>query len=182
MKCQSCKVKINSSFAFAIKNNQCPACGNSIMDSKKLASYLSLQSLLDNNFSDIDTEKVVNLIVANFEIKQLFKEELTNGHVDDIVEVNEEMSGDDNNEGEVSDPDVASDEEYKKRQMADAKETLKKLREEALNEATAEHWGLGEADGLVNPATLSVEEKLKYDKQQRAENISSGTRGAFRRG
>lgn len=151
------------------------------MDGKKLASYLSLQSLLSNNFSNIDAEQVANLIVANFEIKQLFKEELTSETTEGITEVVEEDE-DTSNEQEVVDPDVLSDKEHKKRQMADAKETLKKMREEALSEATAEHWGLGDANGLVNPATLTVEEKIQYDKQQRAENISSGARGAFRRG
>lgn len=151
------------------------------MEGNKLASYLSLQSLLGNNFPDIDVERVANLVVANFEIKQLFKEEFTSEPVEGITEEESEVVVEEDEE-EVVDPDVMADEEYKQRQMADAKETLKKLREEALSEATAEHWGLGEANGLVNPAALSVEEKLQYEKEQRAQNIASGSRGAFRRG
>lgn len=179
MKCQNCNIKVNSSFAYALRMNQCPACGKTIMEQKQLASYLSLQSLLENNFPDIDSEKVSNLIIANFEIKQLFKEDLTSASQEDIVEFEEgdEEDTEDDEEEVVVDPD----EEHKKRQMADAKERLKKLREEALNEATADHWGLGEADGLVNPATLTVEEKQRWDQQQRQQKIESGTGGAFRR-
>jgi len=150
------------------------------MDSKKLASYLSLQSLLENNFPEIDVEKVSNLVVANFEIKQLFKEELTSEATGGITE--EESEDVVEEEYEDVDPDVVADEEHKRRQMAESKEILKRMREEALTEATAEHWGLGEANGLINPATLSVEEKLQYEREQSTQNITSGARGSFRRG
>lgn len=187
MKCQNCGTKISASFTFAIKNNQCPACGHSIMDSKKLGSYLSLQSLLETKLPDIDSQKVANLIVTNFEVKQLFQEDLNSeteegssnneeSHAkESVVEVDEDDSYEENE-------DVKYDEEYKAKQMEDARERLKSLREEALSEATAEHWGLGDANGLVNPATLSVEEKLRWEQDQRRQNIESGSAGAFRRG
>lgn len=183
MKCQSCKIKIDSSFAHAIKMNQCPACGEAIMDHKKLGSYLSLQSLLESKLPDVDSEKVANLIVANFEVRQLFKEEDdTSSPGQGIIEVGDEESEESVVVEEDIDPDVASDNEHKKAQMADAKERLRRMREEALTEATAEHWGLGDANGLVNPAALSVEEKLRWEREQRQQNITSGAGGAFRRG
>jgi hypothetical protein len=73
MQCESCNVVIRPEFTHAIKNNQCPACGQGIMQQAKLASYLSLRSLLESNVNDIDAETVASLIVANFELKQLFK-------------------------------------------------------------------------------------------------------------
>ena len=74
MKCKSCRIVIEKVFSFAIKNNQCPACGKHIMSPEKLATFTSLQELIKGNFSDVDAEKVANLVVANFELKQLFKE------------------------------------------------------------------------------------------------------------
>lgn len=166
MKCKSCNVKIDSSFSFAIKNNQCPACGDVIMDTARLNTFLSLRALLDSNFKNIDTEKVANLIVANFELKQLFKEELTSEDKEGITSLEDE------------DPDS----EHKETQMAEAKVLLKKMREEALDEAEADHWGLGDANGLVDAADTSVEGRMRLEQQQRADNIASGAQGSFRRG
>jgi len=170
MKCQNCNVAVGQQFSHAIQNNQCPACGKPIMEQVKLASYLGLKTLLHNNFPTADAEKIATLVVANFELKQLFKEELTDGVSEDIV-VEEEI-----------DPDVLADEESKVKQKAEAKDILQKMRQEALDEAEADHWGLGNANGLVSDDGITHEDVNRMKQNQSAENIASGARGSFSRG
>jgi len=54
-----------------------------------LASYLSLRTLLDDNFPEknTDVDALASLIVANFELKQLFKEGLQKDTEGGIIEV-----------------------------------------------------------------------------------------------
>ena len=89
MKCSNCKIDIAKKYSFAIKNNQCPACGKHIMQPEKLAAYTRLQELVKNNFSGVDCEKLANLVVANFELKQLFKEGNLNEDTESEVVVTE---------------------------------------------------------------------------------------------
>lgn len=177
MKCQGCNTAIGQQFTHAIVNNQCPACGKSIMESTKLASYLNLQELLKRNFSDLDVEKISTLIVANFEIKQLFKEQLTEDSEEGIIEEEDVKIAE-----EIVDPKVAYDEEYKKHQKQESKEILKRMREEALSEATADHWGLGEANGLIGEEGITHEATSKIQQMQSADNVVTGARGSFTRG
>lgn len=138
MKCNSCKTAIEKVFSFAIKNNQCPACGKHIMQPEKLAAYISLQELIKDNFSGVDAEKVANLIVANFELKQLFKESVVkmSGKTETkIVEVSED---------EITNKD--HDEIHKLKQMEGARTKLKKMKEEAYEGALREQYGMNVDD------------------------------------
>jgi predicted RNA-binding Zn-ribbon protein involved in translation (DUF1610 family) len=46
MDCASCKVQISPSFGHAIKKNECPACGKSIMDEESLAMMEDLSGFI----------------------------------------------------------------------------------------------------------------------------------------
>jgi len=149
MNCNNCNILIENKYSFAIKNNQCPACGKHIMKPEKLASYTRLQELIKNNFVEVDSEKLANLVLANFEIKQLFKEgNLNNEDTDTVVEVTKDT----NAVVEVTEDDVKlSDEEYdaihKAKQIGEAKK-LKNMREDAYKGALMSQYGMGEeADG-----------------------------------
>jgi hypothetical protein len=63
MKCENCGAWVDPNFAFAIKNNQCPACGKEIMNREQLASYLSLVELL-NTTKVSGSAELATLIVA----------------------------------------------------------------------------------------------------------------------
>lgn len=165
MKCDNCKVTIKPEFTYAIQNNQCPACGGSIMKQAKLASYLSLRTLLENNIvaKGVDTDALASLIVANFEIKQLFKEELQKDVEEGIIEVEEETKVIASKE-----PDEDPDAEYKTRQKAEAKAILQKMRDEVLEGAVKDRYGLGDEDNLL----LGDEEVNMYelvDKETKAQ-------------
>lgn len=178
MKCENCEVNVGQEFAFAIKNNQCPACGKSIMMPEKLASFLSLQSLLRSNFKELDVERIASLVVANFNISQIFKEELPKAKTESIIKVEPEASP--SLTDEVSEDDVDSDEEFKKKQMAEGKAILQNMRDQVLNEAIADQWGLGNANAFTEaPSIREIVDTEK--KKQSQENIVSGNRGSFRR-
>jgi hypothetical protein len=138
MNCENCKVKIGAEFVFALKNNKCPACGESIMATEKLASFLSLQALLRANFENIDAEKVSSMVVANFHLVQIFngvgEKSTVSSQLTTVSVVHKDMT------------DEQRDAEYKKKQLAKSKETLKKLRDEAMNEAIAGSWGMKPED------------------------------------
>ena len=171
MKCENCGVSIGAEFVFALKQNKCPACGENIMAGAKLASFLSLQTLLRNNFQDLDAEKAASLIVANFELTQIFKEAVAPAVSiqNQPIEVKEELT-----------EDQKSDEEYKKQQIKESKALLQKMRDEALAEAEADQWGLGNANAFVEEG--DVREMAHFQKrEQQTENILSGNRGSFRR-
>jgi hypothetical protein len=175
MNCENCKIDIDEKFKAAIRNNKCPACDHTIMPTEKLASLISLKSLLSGNFESLDVERVASLIVANFDLKQIFKEELPKIKNDSIVKVEEntfvaeEVNEDDN-----------SDEEYKKKQLIESKKILQQMRDQALDEATAEQWGLGNANAFVDGD--SIREIVGNEKRAMSqENILTGAKGAFRR-
>jgi hypothetical protein len=189
MKCNSCKIVVEKVFSFAIKNNQCPACGKHIMPPEKLAAYISLQELIKSNFSDVDAEKVANLVVANFELKQLFKEsavEESGGLVEtDTVEVSED---------EMTDEEY--DEIHKLRQVEEARAKLKRMKEEAYEDALRDQYGMGEiedegggdmpkSDGFFgdeNMETAEIVNRMKgSQKQEVSQNkMLSGTGGFSR--
>lgn len=183
MKCQHCNVPVNQVFKHAIKNNQCPACGQAIMEQALLTNFLRLQILLENSFPDIDAGSVATLVVANFDLRQTVKENLQKPVEEGIieesgVEVEEESV---EVEEESADPDA----EFKEQQKAEAKEILAKMRSEALEGAQedrlAEEWGLGNANGLVSAEGITHETVSQMRRQQSADNILTGTKGSFRR-
>jgi len=144
MKCENCGASVSAEFTFAIKNNQCPACGGHIMAPERLAAYASLKELL-STFEDVDVELVASVVIANFELKQRFKDApkkvSQNLQEEGTIEVDEEDEG----------------VEYKKAQMKEAKEIsakLKQMRQEALDGAIADEWGLGEANTLADKDTM----------------------------
>ena len=175
MKCNNCKVAIGQQFIFAIKMNQCPACGSQLMHTEKLASYISLQQLLKNNFSNLEVEKITSLIIANFEIKQLFKDE------------SPQME---NNTVEVIE-DIESDEAYKKAQMEDAR---KQIREQEFENALKAQYGLdgsgGDDDGSeifnkTDDSNIDLKEQARrmledVKKNEKYENMLSGSGGFTR--
>jgi DNA-directed RNA polymerase subunit RPC12/RpoP len=187
MKCESCGIVIKPEFTHAINNNQCPACGKPIMQKAKLAAFLSLRTLLDSQIvvKGVDIDKLASLIMANFEVKQLFQEgpqpALQNEAEEGIMEVSEEETVAVEEEEEDSDPDA----EYKQRQQAEAKEILKKMRDEVLAGAVKDRYGFGEEDNitldLLDDEVDPHEFVNKQMQQQRQEMIQNGTGGAFRR-
>jgi len=188
---------VTPEFTFAIKNNQCPACGKSIMQAERLASYLSLQTLLNKSLPAADAENIANLIVANFEVRQMFKEEpkaIERGIIP-VEQAGEMISEEVEEEEEAVE---ASDAAFKQQQKKEAKEILRKMkqealgegddeqsiRDEALTEALAER--LGNANGLVmgdddTPVSAAVRAKMEYEKERVRQNVVSGSGGAFRR-
>ena len=182
MICENCGVGVSQEYTYAISSNQCPKCGKTIMGSDRLTALLSLQGLLRNNFKDLDAEKVALLVVSNFELKQLDIQELPKESLVGIKQETTEVEEDD---------DKTSDEEHKKRQIAEAKIKLKEMRDialendpamrdEILNEAIADQWGLGNANGIMTQEDIRVEAD-REKKRQIQENIVSGASGAFRR-
>lgn len=179
MKCENCDIGVGPEFAFAIKNNQCPACGKSLMMPEKLASYLSLQNLLRSNFQDLDAEKVASLVIANFELKQIFKEELPKPKAEGIIKEELVVQPAANTE-EVNEDDISSDAEFKKNQLAESKAILKRMRDEVLDEAIADQWGLGNANPFAAASDVRVFAEQEKRKQTQ-ENIVTGARGVFKR-
>jgi hypothetical protein len=180
MNCENCKTDIDEKFKAAIRNNKCPACDHAIMPTEKLASLISLKILL-GNFKDLDVDKVASSIVANFDLKQVFKEELVKetkkGYVPDEEKINSEVE---EHLLEVEDKNKIDDNEYKKKQLAESKKVLQQMRDEAMTEAMAEQWGLGNANAFVDGE--NIREIVNSEKRTMSqENILTGTKGAFRR-
>lgn len=190
MKCENCSVDIGSEFIFAIKNNQCPACGGILMQQSKLSSYISLKTLLENNFKDIDVDKISALIVANFELRQLFKEELLNKQKKHSIVESKEQRKVEDDEGDVGmeveesyDPDY----EHKEQQKKEAKAILQRMRDEALSGAQDDRYGVGGDlldENMVlsdDPVTNAMLVKMEDKKRKSSDAINSGAAGAFRR-
>jgi len=137
MKCYNCKINVDGKFAHAIAQNICPACGKDIMSPEKIASYMSLQQLIAKSFPD-QAEKIANLVVANFEIKQLFREDIAE-EISEVSEVVEERT-----------PDQEADDAHKKNQIAEAR---KKIREQEYENALKSQYGMGDTDpdGVMEP-------------------------------
>lgn len=179
MKCENCGVVVSSEFSHAIKNNQCPACGKGIMQQAKLASFLSLRTLLKNNIPEkgVDSYRIASLIVANFEIKQLFKEELKKSDEGGIMDVSED------DEVEVveevmEDPDA----EFKTNQKKEAKAVLQKMRDDALGGALKDRYGLADDGLLLTEEDAGMHEIVNKHKQETSlQNILMGGSPVHRR-
>jgi len=176
MKCESCSVQIGAEFAYAIQNNQCPACGDSIMQQARLASYLSLRTLLANNFEDIDAEKISTLIVANFELRQMFKEELQKPSEGGNIEVEEDE--DDEPDEVVLEDGVKLEKPNKKKTQA----ALQKMRDEVFNEAIADQYGTDFTDSelLLTEGGADYELKNRAKQERSRKAIASGAGGIRR--
>jgi len=141
MKCSSCGVEVSKDFTFAIKKNQCPACGGVIMPAEQLASFHRLKDLL-GEISGIDVDEVASLVVANFEIKQLFK-----------TSPQKQPKSNDDAEGgvEVVEDEELTEEQLKQKhlskKLAEAKK-LKKMRKEAYEDALRKQYGMGEIEDV----------------------------------
>ncbi len=175
MKCENCGVLINPDFGFAIKNNQCPACGKNIMSKEKAIAVSDLKSLLAENIKGIDIDPIVSLVVANFDIKLISKNGLQKPVAQDKID-------DAGSPPEKDDPDA----EFKQKQKKEAQAILRKLRDEALNGALHDRYGF-EEDGAgvsidigVNDgeSTFEVAERIK--KEQKRDAVLSGG-GSFKR-
>lgn len=189
MKCDSCKTVIDAKFSFAIKNNQCPACGQSIMAQDKLAAYLSLRNLFSEvNVKAMSDEDIALLVVTNFELRQKFVETVDSSPEPSTeavsVSVTEETAQVIQEEPSKEDAAKSSDDEFKKKQQEEAKAIIKKMRDEAYEDALRENWGLANPDGeIFEPGDSSMHETVTRAKQeQQRQNIVTGSRGAFRRG
>lgn len=173
MKCENCSVTIGAEFSHAINNNQCPACGKAIMQQARLASYLSLRTLLDNNIAQkgVDIDRLASLIVANFDLKQLFKEDKISSEVPVVVR-----------EEEVVEKEEDPDAEFKEAQMKKSKDILQKMREEALMGAVNDRYGFDDGGVLINDDDASMHEIVNKEVQmQKHDMIVNGIGGAFRR-
>lgn len=169
MRCQNCKIVIDAKFVYAIQKNSCPGCGKQIMDAKDLAVYGSLKSLLSSVCDEAQSDKIASLVTANFELKQTFK-----GVEPEKKEQEETMQVKEENEEEDNDDPVALDKEDMKVQMKESKKILQKMRDEALNGALQERYGLGDSGILIGD---------EQEKESHRDVILSGSGGenSFRR-
>lgn len=162
----NCDLVISNKFIFAIKSNICPACGENIRDLRKLKEFDLLTNLLIDTFAkhekEMHPEDIALLVLSNFDVKE-FKDTMLPATKEADIVVSED------------DPDA----EHKLRQMAEAKDILQKLRDEALSDATADHWGLGDANGLVGDNAYDMVRNAKRAKSQEA--VTKGG-GSFTRG
>lgn len=176
MKCANCDVAIRKEFSYAIKNNQCPACGKAIMPPEQLAAFNSLKELL-SNVPNVDAEVVANLVVANFELKQLFKTApkkklpkiSSAGNSNEAEEVTTEVAEEPHDD--MSDEEY--DEAYKAQQVSEAKKKLKQMKQEAYEDALREQYGMGEieAEGDVGgPSGFFDEEGTPIERFNRMKN------------
>jgi len=183
MRCEHCNIVIGAEFTHAIKNNQCPACGQPIMQKSKLAAFLSLRTLLDDQITakGVDVDRLTSVIMANFDVRQIFeKVKDAPSKVDadrGIIESETEMVEEDD-----SDPDA----EYKERQKEEAKAILKRMRDEVLEGAVKERYGLGGEDSLILNDGEEVdpfEYAQKMEQEQKRDMILSGAggKGSFSR-
>lgn len=179
MKCESCNVQIDERFTHAIQNNQCPACGKKLMQKAKLASYLSLCALLQDNFKDLDVDKISALIVSNFEIKQIFQNNPISVKKESSIEVVEEEN-DTEYEAAITLDDGIKLEKLPKSQT---KKVLQQLRDNALNGAMEERYGIGNGEeGMFMSEDSSIYEEINRAKQEtHRDAVISGSRGSFSR-
>lgn len=194
MKCSSCDVSIDPKFKAAIKKNECPACSGSILPPEKLAAMNSLKELLDKNIvvKGVNTDALVSLIVANFDLRQLYREEKVDG-----------LESKSDNEDITEEPEKAK----KTASKSDSGDDLATLREEIYKDAERAQFGLEtqleygdpELDGgadvdfdfdtsnevfdsekNIDPKTMAARLKDERDKALRKARMESGV-GGFRR-
>lgn len=181
MKCSSCGVEINKIFALAYKRNECPSCGNKIVASGNPGAFVQLCSFLSEKIEKLSQSEDV----GETEIESLAADLINEFNIRLKTDVAEETAFNAN----AASPSSSALSE---------KEKLRKLRDEAYNDAIREQWGmsgevnLDEADvlsadigevlaeqmsGTNNAAALALEQK----KRAASRNIETGMRGSFKR-
>jgi DNA-directed RNA polymerase subunit RPC12/RpoP len=168
MKCGSCSVEIKPEFSHARKVNVCPSCGNQIMAPERVELFNTLKELVSAAYADLDLTGPVCLDFGELEVKPMPKHEPQAQKQTKQAE-------------EALDPD--SDESYKRNQMANAKDELKRLREEAYTEAMASQWGMDVGEEMVssgtNPGQVLIDQKQQIARDRIVNG--SGGKNSFRR-
>lgn len=164
MICKNCDIKISSKFIFAIKNNQCPACGGQLMEKESLAVYLNLSSLIEKHLNEEqNAEALAALILANFEVKQIFNEDLIKNSQGGIISKRTSEKEADSTLTEetedIDEPIVHDGIKYEKVDKKQARKMLQKLRDEALS-------------GAYNDMDLTDEVEMISDDGKRHEYIN----------
>jgi len=186
MKCESCGVKVGAEFTFAIQQNQCPACGKCIMQKEKLSSYLSLCALLkDSGVKEDSAEKIAAVIVANFELKQIFNNVVKKSTEEGNIEVEENTES----AQQLKDSDgpvIHNGIRLEKIDKNEAKKILQQMRDEALSNAVEDRYGveIGNGDILLPDAGASQAENLIRMGQEKSRQIIEtglGGKNSFRR-
>lgn len=160
MKCGSCGIEISKEFKVAIQKNMCPACGKSILASGNLAAFVPLCELISTLYTVSPNqvqegkeeqdyvESLATLIISTFDVR-------IKGVKNDVPAPTQETQ------------EPESDEQYKQKQMANAKDRLKQIRDEAYENALKDQWGMGNE---------SVPELVvKQKKEQAYNNMINGT-------
>ena len=70
MQCANCGVEISAAFKFAFVKNECPACGNKILDSDSIELIRNVKELLSSEIEITDdaAHNLAMLIVSNFSV------------------------------------------------------------------------------------------------------------------
>ncbi len=172
MKCQNCKIEVDHKFEFAIRSNNCPACGKHIMVPEKLTAYTSLLELLSTNVKNIDADMIASLIVANFDIKQLFKEELQKSSEGGTIEVEEEETDKEEPESVMHDSV-----KYEKQDKKKAKDMLKKMRDEVFNDALEDKSDVDFSDEelLLSTGGATHEQRVNAKQGNSFQALESGS-------
>lgn len=191
MKCENCEIKIDSTFSHAISSNVCPACGEQIMKAEKLAAYVSLQKLLEKADPELDSEAIANIIVANFEIKQLFKEDnFKNKPKKKKSKASAKVVEKEDSDAEEEVEEEDYDDEYRAQQMEEAKKIIRK---QEYENALREQYGLVDVsydDLSENNIEFDVAEENpiikrdmmeKLEKQRESYNKMISGAGGFKR-
>lgn len=187
MKCNSCNIEISKEFIFALKANSCPACGKSIMKPEQVGAYFSLCELLRSFVQEANVEKVATSILANFELKQIFK-------VPDatVTQPSETMAITKSETMTVEEPVIMEDgvklEVIDKDKARANQSRLQQMRDEALNGALGDRYGveMGE-EGIILAEDPVANSQLVQREQRRADARNavldgSGGKNSFRRG
>ena len=174
MKCESCGIDVNPSFTYAFKTNKCPGCGNSIVVPENMAVYKEVNDCLEENQHLVpDFAAIAAALLIKFDMR-LRTSIVETPKAPALVKRETDVS--------TKTPDEISDEEYKKAQMEEARR-IKQMRDEALNGALADQWGLG---GEIFSETSGEDSDIrKYiDGMKKEKSIEAFKTGgaAFRRG
>ena len=183
MICASCGITISKEMKFCISSNRCGACGNKIVNSGSMSSFVALHDLISSFLEEtkqgdpINAEELATRIVTTFAVNP-------KGAKQEIAQTTANLS-------ELA-PGQLEDEEYKKRQMAAAREALK---QEAYEDALRGQYGMGEADSdesifpsgladgeIVNPIVQANALKQKFKREQSLQNMESGAAKVKRSG
>jgi len=188
MKCSECGINIPKEFVHAIRSNKCPACSKNIMKAEQLVAYSGLKELLKPLMQEEDSEKVVSLILANFELKQMFKSPAATDVEKPISQaiVKAEMPVE--TEEDIQEPVV--DEEGIRLEVIPKNKSqamLQQMRDNALKNALDERYGVDFGDDnevllAEDPKANAELLKQEYKRASAQKLVSEGVGGGtFRR-